>query len=323
VNKPSNVTTAGALLLAGGIWSLLFALVMTVSTCGLWFTSWTYAIAAAIVSIVNGAKLLGDPQGKGVPKATSIMQICQILQGDFIGMTLGIIALVLLGDRETVDYLEGRVEGGHMNAGYGYGAHGAAVGHSPGQGYGQQPGYEQGQPGYEQGQPGYGQGQPGYGPPAQAATPPAQAAPPGWGDAPGTSEPPTWSPPTEAQAPPTWSNSTDSAAEQPAWPASNASVSPPTWSNDTHDDAAFESSRGDSEGMTGFSGHPGTGTAAENLTFDQAITSTPEKPVAKPMKADPFGETQLERYRIAPWSEEEEAAEEVAAVGQVHTKTKS
>jgi hypothetical protein len=310
VNKPSNVTTAGALLLAGGIWSLLFALVMTLSTCGIWFTSWTYAIAASIVSIVNGAKLLGDCQGRGVPKATSIMQILQILQGDLIGMTLGIIALVMLSDQETKDYLEGRSNAGYMNAGYGYGGYGTAGEAQPGAaGYGQ-PSYGQ-QPQY--GQQGFGQDANAQGQ-SQGYPLTQPDAGPAWDAAPASNEAsamPTWGAPASSASPPIWSD--PASASPTAWPDSDLSASPPAaWSPPAFEPLA-PPSWGDDPDLRGT---PPAPPSAENLRFDEPLDGATGEGPAPPPRTDPFGETQLERYRIAPWGGEEPDEEEVATVGQ-------
>lgn len=293
MNKPSNVTTAGALLLAGGIWSLLFALVMTASTCGIWFTSWTYAIAASIIAIVNGARLLGDCQGRGVPKATSILQILQVLQGDVIGMTLGIIALVMLSDQETKDYLEGRAPGNYMNAGYGQGTYGVQP-TAQADGYGQQAGY--GAAG------GFGQQPNEAVPPAPGAYAPPTPDASGWARS-GANSPPNWSDPTASPSPPAWPDSEAPAVSPPAWPETDLSTSPPAW--------------GDEPSNIGFDGLPGTGTAAENLTFDE-----PHPGLDDPPQTDPYGDTHLGRYRIAPWDGDAHAETEVATASVGSNKDK-
>jgi len=183
MKKPDNVSTAGALLLAGGIFSLLVSFGLALGSLGCWVPAWAFGIPCAIYTIVKGARMLGDrAYGMGVPKGAAIVEIIQIINMDVIGMTLGIVALVMLNDADAEAYLNATRPLESFQPG-GMGAFGqSGQGYNPNApGYGQAaPGYGQAPPGFGQAPPGYGQAPPGYG---QAAPGYGQAAP-GYGQAP-------------------------------------------------------------------------------------------------------------------------------------------
>lgn len=108
MQKPSHVTTIGALFLAGGIISVFVCLTVTLSTLLIWFPAWTYGLVAAIFAIWTGARLLGkNSYGSGVPKAAAIMMIVQIINCDGISMTLGIFILTMLSNADVQAWLTG------------------------------------------------------------------------------------------------------------------------------------------------------------------------------------------------------------------------
>lgn len=118
-NKPDQISLAGGLLLASGIFSLLTCLGLLLGTLCLWIPAY-YGIGSAIYAIVRGSKLLGsNSYGSGVPKAAAIMQIVQIINFDLFGMGLGIAALVILNSPDIVAWLEGSVPAPAPGQGYG------------------------------------------------------------------------------------------------------------------------------------------------------------------------------------------------------------
>lgn len=111
--KPSNVNTAGVLLLIGGILTILTTLGVAAFMIPLTLCFWTpltiYGIVAGILSIVKGAQLMGDVRpGDGAPVAAPVLLMINIMVNfDIISGVLGIIAMVMTQDRETKDWLSG------------------------------------------------------------------------------------------------------------------------------------------------------------------------------------------------------------------------
>lgn len=102
--KPGNVQGAGICLLIGGIFAILVSIgVMFFSFC-LWIV-YIYGFVAGIMALVRGARLLGECEGTGNSMAAPIMLIINIINGDVVGMVLGIVALVLLSDDSSRRYL--------------------------------------------------------------------------------------------------------------------------------------------------------------------------------------------------------------------------
>jgi hypothetical protein len=95
--KPSQVSTAGILLIIGGVVACLVSFAWAAATLCLWLP-WVYGMVAGIFAIVDGFKLVNAKPGTKIPKAGSIMLIVNIINGDLIGMILGVISLVLLSD---------------------------------------------------------------------------------------------------------------------------------------------------------------------------------------------------------------------------------
>lgn len=108
MDKPTDVKTAGALLLAGGIWSCIMAMTVMLASFFLCFPCYMYGFAAGIYAIVKGTALLNnDCYGAGVPRLAAMLQIGQIIDFDVVGMGLGVGALILLDDAKVKAYLEG------------------------------------------------------------------------------------------------------------------------------------------------------------------------------------------------------------------------
>lgn len=115
-------------MLIGGIFACLVSLAIAGATMCLWIP-WIYGLVAGIMAIIKGIQLMGDVRpGSGIPTAQPVMLIINILNGDMIGMVMGIIALVLLNDPQSKAYLKGDTmpAAGHMGMGYGY-SQGAAA----------------------------------------------------------------------------------------------------------------------------------------------------------------------------------------------------
>jgi predicted Zn finger-like uncharacterized protein len=105
--KPGKVQAIAIMVLVGGILALLYALGFIVVSFGfmLCWPGTYYAIVLGIMAIIKGCQLLGDraylqtpPQGIG------IMMIINIVNGDPINLTLGILVLIFLSDNEVKDY---------------------------------------------------------------------------------------------------------------------------------------------------------------------------------------------------------------------------
>jgi predicted RNA-binding Zn-ribbon protein involved in translation (DUF1610 family) len=105
--RPSNVSAVAALLLAGGIYGIFYALIMGISTffaCfwpGLWF-----AVVWSIIAIVRGSTMLNENDTSPAPRVMAILQIVMIVNCDIVNMVMGIVNLVLLNDDKMVEYYE-------------------------------------------------------------------------------------------------------------------------------------------------------------------------------------------------------------------------
>lgn len=114
MKKPSKVTAIEIMCLVAGIFGVTFG--FTFMWTIVWIP-WIYAYVYGIIAIVIGAKLLsshgyvnGAPPTPlpRPPHVVGVMAIVNILNCDFIGVTLGILILVFLGDPEVQDYFAGR-----------------------------------------------------------------------------------------------------------------------------------------------------------------------------------------------------------------------
>jgi hypothetical protein len=103
--KPGKVQAVAIMTLVGGIFAILVS-IGWVSTCvGLAWPPMYFSFVLGVMAIVKASNLLGQTAYREKPpRAIAIMQIVNILNGDVINLTLGIITLVFLGDREVRDY---------------------------------------------------------------------------------------------------------------------------------------------------------------------------------------------------------------------------
>jgi hypothetical protein len=105
---PGKVQAVAAMTLGGGIVMVLISLAY-MATCVLLVWPGTYfSLVAGIVTIVKGSALLGERANREPPpQTTAILQIINIVNGDIINLTLGILTLVFLGDPEVKRYFRG------------------------------------------------------------------------------------------------------------------------------------------------------------------------------------------------------------------------
>jgi hypothetical protein len=67
-----------------------------------------YSLVMGVMAIVKGSQLLGDrASAQAPPSGIAIMQIVNIINCDFVNLTLGIIALVFHSDRQVKDFFKG------------------------------------------------------------------------------------------------------------------------------------------------------------------------------------------------------------------------
>ncbi len=111
--KPAKVQAIAIMTLVGGILATLasagllcyFGLVGIFSmgvglVCCLWPGPY-YGLVVGIMGIVKGTQLLGENAHRSTaPTAIAVMQIINVINGDFVNLTLGILTLVFLSEPE-------------------------------------------------------------------------------------------------------------------------------------------------------------------------------------------------------------------------------
>jgi predicted Zn finger-like uncharacterized protein len=103
--KPGKVQAVAIMTLVGGILATLTAVILAVTIYGLCWPGTYYSLVLGIMAIVKGSQLLSDKaQDQPPPSGIAIMQIINIVNCDWINLTLGIINLVFLGDEEVKGY---------------------------------------------------------------------------------------------------------------------------------------------------------------------------------------------------------------------------
>jgi hypothetical protein len=103
--RPSNITAIAALLLAGGIYGLIFGCLIGLNALCLWPGTW-YAVVWSIFAIIRGSTMLNERDISNEPRTLVIMQIIMIVNCDVVNMIMGIVGLVLLNDAQVVKYYE-------------------------------------------------------------------------------------------------------------------------------------------------------------------------------------------------------------------------
>ncbi len=106
--KPSKVQAIAIMTLVGGILATLTAVGIMATIYGLCWPGAYYSLVMGIMAIVKGSQLLGDrASAQAPPSGIAIMQIVNIVNCDFVNLTLGIINLVFLSDKEVKDFFKG------------------------------------------------------------------------------------------------------------------------------------------------------------------------------------------------------------------------
>jgi hypothetical protein len=117
--KPGKVQAIAIMMLVGGILACMqgvgfaiYALALGVATCGVGLICLpfgAYSIVVGIFAIIKGSKLLGErAYRESPPQGVAIMQIVNIINLDVVNLTLGIINLVFLSEREVKNYFRRR-----------------------------------------------------------------------------------------------------------------------------------------------------------------------------------------------------------------------
>jgi predicted Zn finger-like uncharacterized protein len=106
--KLSKVQAIAIMTLVGGILATLTAMGIMATIYGLCWPGSYYSLVMGIMAIVKGSQLLGDrASAQAPPSGIAIMQIVNIVNCDFVNLTLGIISLVFLSDQEVKDFFKG------------------------------------------------------------------------------------------------------------------------------------------------------------------------------------------------------------------------
>ena len=120
VEKPGKVQAIAIMTLVGGIMATLvsvgilgyFGLVGVASmgvglVCCLWPGPY-YGLVVGIMAIVKGSQLLGENAHRSAPPTTiAVMQIINVINGDFVNLTMGILTLVFLSEPEVKRFFRG------------------------------------------------------------------------------------------------------------------------------------------------------------------------------------------------------------------------
>ena len=110
--KPGNVTAVGAMLLAGGIYGLVFCGTTLLASgavcfaCLVW-PPWWAQLVWSIFAIVRGQGVLGVAGGTlGRPRTLHVLQILCILNLDVVNCILGVVGLCLANAPEAQEYFD-------------------------------------------------------------------------------------------------------------------------------------------------------------------------------------------------------------------------
>ncbi len=107
--KPSQISTVAVLMLVGGILGLLYAVILGPGSAFLCCLSpfLYFELVVGILMIVRATNMMNQDD-YGPPTGLAVCQICFILNGDPVNLTLGIIALVMLNSDEAKAYYRRR-----------------------------------------------------------------------------------------------------------------------------------------------------------------------------------------------------------------------
>jgi predicted Zn finger-like uncharacterized protein len=105
--KPGKVQAIAVMILVGGILACIWGMGSTLLSgfaCCLWPGAY-YGFVMGIMAIVKGSNLIGDYAYRlPPPQGIAIMMIINIINGDAVNLTLGILVLVFLSDPEVKAY---------------------------------------------------------------------------------------------------------------------------------------------------------------------------------------------------------------------------
>jgi hypothetical protein len=105
--KPGKVQAIGIMMLMGGIFAVLLALSLgagSMGMCCLWPGTY-YSLVLGIMAIVRASAILGGKAHlETPPTGIAIMHMINIINGDGINLTLGIIIMVFCNDEEVQEY---------------------------------------------------------------------------------------------------------------------------------------------------------------------------------------------------------------------------
>jgi predicted Zn finger-like uncharacterized protein len=105
--KPGKAQAVAIMILIGGIYACLLSVGSTLLSgfaCCLWPGSY-YGLVMGIMAIIKGSNLLGDNAYRlPPPQGIAVMMIINIMNADFVNLTMGILVLVFLSDPEVKEY---------------------------------------------------------------------------------------------------------------------------------------------------------------------------------------------------------------------------
>lgn len=106
-SKPGGYQAVSIMLLAGGIYGLIWALGVVAGSyggCCFWPGTY-YEIVFGIMAIIKASDMLGANPQRTSPQYMSIMQIICIVNGDIVNLIMGIVGVVLLNDELVQRYI--------------------------------------------------------------------------------------------------------------------------------------------------------------------------------------------------------------------------
>jgi hypothetical protein len=108
--KPGKVQAIAVMVLVGGIYACIWALGSTLLSgfaCCLWPGAY-YGLVMGIMAIIKGSNLLSDKASRlAPPQGIAVMMLINIINGDLVNLTMGILVLVFLSDPEVKAYFRG------------------------------------------------------------------------------------------------------------------------------------------------------------------------------------------------------------------------
>jgi hypothetical protein len=107
--RPGKVQAIAIMTLIGGILATIISVGFMITVYGLCWPGTYYGLVVGIMGIVKGSQLLGqNAADQPPPSGLAVMQIINIINCDWVNLTLGIITLVFLGDEEVKSFFRSR-----------------------------------------------------------------------------------------------------------------------------------------------------------------------------------------------------------------------